>query len=113
MRMSSHIWTEISLYLLLTALSISSTLPDKADKRAFAVDGVVIDPNTLPGISAPPYNMGITLVHEVGHWLSLLHTFEGKNADTDELAGCKGNGDFIKDTPAEASAAFGCKPVRI
>ncbi|KAJ3474140.1 hypothetical protein NLG97_g9972 [Lecanicillium saksenae] len=88
-----------------------ATLPDKASERAFQVDGIVLDANTLPGVAEPPYNKGITLVHEAGHWLGLLHTFERGNgtAADDELAGCKGDGDFVQDTPAEASAAFGCQ----
>lgn len=80
--------------------------------KVFTLDGTVIDPKTVPGGSENAYNLGITTVHEVGHWLGLLHTFEAKVGDKTEN-GCVGDGDFIYDTPAEMSASYGCNEVSL
>jgi hypothetical protein len=62
-------------------------------------DGVVAEYRSLPGGPFGDYSQGDTITHEVGHWLNLQHTFSG---------GCVAPGDFVDDTPYEASPAFNC-----
>ncbi|KDN38841.1 hypothetical protein RSAG8_09247, partial [Rhizoctonia solani AG-8 WAC10335] len=67
------------------------------------LDGVVFKWTTTPGGAQPGFGTGKILVHEVGHWLGLFHTFQG---------GCNEPGDYVADTPAEASPARGCPNAR-
>ncbi|KAJ3216288.1 hypothetical protein HDU67_009723 [Dinochytrium kinnereticum] len=59
-----------------------------------STDGVVLAYTTFPGVlQKGEYNLGHTLIHEVGHWGLLVNQ----------------GGDFVSDTPASASANSGCK----
>ncbi|GLW05049.1 hypothetical protein Misp01_01790 [Microtetraspora sp. NBRC 13810] len=62
-------------------------------------DGVVVDWRSMPGGSLSGFDKGFTAVHEIGHWLGLLHTFEN---------GCAEPGDGVADTPAQATPTGGC-----
>lgn len=67
------------------------------------LDGVVIHEGSVPGGDLVGYDRGDTAVHEVGHWLGLLHTFEG---------GCSEPNDLVDDTPAQGEPSSTCEGVK-
>ncbi|KAF8596678.1 hypothetical protein BDV93DRAFT_563075 [Ceratobasidium sp. AG-I] len=75
-----------------------STWPWNA-KSEPKLDGVFLYWVTIPGGPVPEYNQGKVLVHQVGHWCGLFHTFEG---------GCTGPGDLVSDTPRQSLPNTGC-----
>jgi Pregnancy-associated plasma protein-A len=78
-------------------------LPEITDTAQAYLDGIVIDWETLPGVSdtygGGYADEGDTMVHETGHWLNLEHTFFGQ---------CNKSGDFVDDTPKQKWASSGC-----
>jgi hypothetical protein len=82
----------------LSSLGYSTFPADVEGNKVF--DGVVVELTSLPGGSYVNYNLGMTVVHEVGHWCGLQHTFKGND--------CEGEGDSVDDTPAQMSPTTGC-----
>lgn len=74
--------------------------PPSAYRYQPFMDGVVVQRRTLPGGSRGPYSTGDAAVHEIGHWLGLLHTFTGR---------CGTRGDLVADTPAQARPSYRCQ----
>jgi len=76
-------------------------LPGLPDSNLY-LDGIVFDWESMVGTSdtyAGRYDLGMTLVHETGHWVNLEHTFYG---------GCNAKGDFVDDTPPMKVPTSGC-----
>lgn len=63
-----------------------------------ARDGCMMLAQTAPG-AQPRYPSDMTTTHEVGHWLGLLHTFEGDAC---------GAGDTIQDTYPQQEPTHRC-----
>ena len=52
------------------------------------------------GTASPPFNLGRTATHEIGHWLNLRHIWG------DDGTGCSGS-DFVPDTPNAGGPNYG------
>ena len=85
-----------------------SSFPDEAAESDWS-HGAVIAHGTLPGGDASPYNLGDTLVHEIGHYLGLFHPFQGGCHQVSDASG----GDAVYDTSPQRSPSQGsCSTVR-
>ena len=67
-----------------------------------STDGVVVIDSCFgtSGTAAPPFHLGRTATHEIGHWLDLRHIWG------DDAGSCAGT-DHVDDTPNQAGPTFG------
>jgi len=73
-------------------------------------DGIVIYYRAFGRPSPfPPYHLGRTATHEVGHWVGLLHPFQGGCGNPAQPY-CYSTADLICDTEPDQNAHFGCTP---
>ena len=92
--------TDLAGGILGTCTLPSDIGPGTPDPSSYVSDGCNVQANTMPGGNVLGYNSGMTAVHETGHWLGLLHVFEGYT--------CDGDGDLIADTPMQSMSTAGC-----
>lgn len=85
---------------ILGTCTLPSKVPPGSAPSIYVSDGCNVAAGTMPGGTTGGYNKGGTSIHETGHWLGLLHTFEGYS--------CDGDGDFISDTPMQSQSTDGC-----
>ncbi|KAL0946026.1 hypothetical protein HGRIS_012303 [Hohenbuehelia grisea] len=86
---------ELNIYTL--SVGSWATFPHDYAKKP-SNDGVIYSIDALPGGWRDGRNLGHGLIHEVGHWAGLLHTFQG---------GCR-VGDQVDDTPPELYPSKTC-----
>ncbi|PNS16978.1 hypothetical protein CAC42_4942 [Sphaceloma murrayae] len=63
-------------------------------------DGCINLAGSMPGGDADNYDLGLTAVHEVGHWFGVFHVFQNTS--------CEGRGDYVFDTPPQKTITYGC-----
>lgn len=79
------------------------------ENKGASTDGIVVKypnfgsiektPNIPQLIAGAPLNLGRTATHEVGHFLGVMHTWEGESCASD---------DFCEDTPNTSQKQRGC-----
>ncbi len=74
---------------------------------SFARDGIQCDYHYVGtgGITQPPYNLGRTLTHEMGHYFNLDHVWGP--TDVTLVPFC-GDDDHVEDTPPQSKANYYC-----
>ena len=77
-------------------------------------DGIVLLYNVVgtEGTLKPGRDLNTTLPHEMGHYLTLYHTFNNSAPNCDYMeSNCCTNGDRVCDTPPQTNSGQGCQSV--
>ena len=91
----------INIWVVKTISSYSGAYASFPSAHGTDFDGIVIQAKDFGGSFAGD----VFVIHEMGHYLGLYHTFQGGCTNTD----CSLDGDQVCDTPPDAStAAIGC-----
>lgn len=108
-----NVWTVNSLYDATNLLIGGFTIYPKFLATSPQLDGVLIDHRFVGEVGTATNNtvfeLGRGLVHEVGHWLNLFHTFEN---GCDDNWTCGFMGDCCCDTPPQMKELDGCRKRR-
>ena len=91
----------INIWVVKTVSSLSGAYASFPSAAGTDFDGIVIQARNFGG----SYAGDVFIIHEMGHYLGLYHTFQGGCTNTD----CSVDGDQVCDTPPDASTtAIGC-----
>jgi hypothetical protein len=79
---------------------------NETDAETIAIDGCIMQQDSLPGNTVKlSANGGLTTVHEIGHWLGLLHPWGTRDSTPGE---CE-EPNFIIDLPLQYMGIEGCE----